>query len=591
MKKTFFLKLYPAMMACVVLPMAALAIAITIGIREFGIALSEYQIGETARIAATALKHIHATTGDLDAAVRSLSESTKLRLTVIQADGVVLFDSLADPATMENHGNRAEVRAALETGIGYAFRSSATINEESAYSAVLLELPGGVPPWVVRVSLPLPLIGAMLSNSIAQILATLAFILIAAAVGTWFLARHLRKPVARLEATAIRWASGQLGARATVKTPWELARLAETMNTMATDLQQRMSHLEQSREETLAILNSMVEAVVVTDSFGRVAALNPRAAGLFGTTVLSGVDPRDRRSLLELSHATALAELEEKARLGQAQEANIEWFGAERLNLQVSAAPLARQGGAVVVLNDITRLMKLETIRKDFVANVSHELKTPIQSIKGFVETLESGAIDSPEDTRRFLGIIQRNTGRLEAIIDDLLSLARLEGLAEKGGINKTLVDIRQVVDAVRETLRDAIAARRIEMVVEGDGSPLVAGSEGLLEQLLLNLVDNAVKYCPEGSRVAIRWSGSEADGASLFNLEVADNGPGMPPRDLERIFERFYRVEKSRHRDSGGTGLGLAIVRHIALLHGGSIAVRSQPGHGSTFTLTLPRS
>jgi two-component system phosphate regulon sensor histidine kinase PhoR len=243
-----------------------------------------------------------------------------------------------------------------------------------------------------------------------------------------------------------------------------------------------------------------------------------------------------------------------------------------------------------VVLNDITRLMKLETVRKDFVANVSHELKTPIQSIKGFVETLESGAIDDPDDARRFLDIIHRNTGRLEAIINDLLSLARLEGLAEKGGINKSPVDIRLVAQAVQETLRDAIAARRAELVVEGDGSPVVAGSEGLLEQLLLNLVDNAVKYCPEGSRVAVRWSGG-SENASLFILEVSDNGPGIPPRDLERIFERFYRVEKSRHRDSGGTGLGLAIVRHIALLHGGSISVRSQPGHGSTFTLTLPRS
>ena len=209
--------------------------------------------------------------------------------------------------------------------------------------------------------------------------------------------------------------------------------------------------------------------------------------------------------MLELSHATALTELEEKARTGQLAEATIEWFGAERLNLQVRVAPLVKQGGAVMVLNDITRLMKLETIRKDFVANVSHELKTPIQSIKGFVETLENAAGDDPVSTRRFLAIIRRNSERLEAIVDDLLSLARIEGLAEKGGMATAQVDIRGLIERVRETLHDPMERRQITLLVEGSGSPIVAGSAGLLEQLLLNLVDNAIKYCPPGSTVRLK--------------------------------------------------------------------------------------
>ena len=240
------------------------------------------------------------------------------------------------------------------------------------------------------------------------------------------------------------------------------------------------------------------------------------------------------------------------------------------------------------MLNDITRLIKLETIRKDFVANVSHELKTPVQSIKGFVETLESGAIANPDDAARFLTIIRRNSERLEAIIDDLLSLARLEGMAERGGLEKAPVDLRKVVQSVLDTLSDSITRRQIQISIETEGETFVLGNEGLLEQLLLNLVDNAVKYTPEGSTVLIACG--PADDHHFYQLHVADNGPGIPQRDLERIFERFYRVEKSRHRDSGGTGLGLAIVRHIALLHGGTVDVQSQPGLGAHFTVSLPR-
>jgi two-component system phosphate regulon sensor histidine kinase PhoR len=245
----------------------------------------------------------------------------------------------------------------------------------------------------------------------------------------------------------------------------------------------------------------------------------------------------------------------------------------------------APTGGAVLVLNDVTRLRRLERVRRDFVANVSHEIKTPITTIAGFVETLLDGALDDKEETGRFLRIVRRHAERLESIVEDLLTLARLEQEGEAGSVATEETAVLEVLQAAVEACRFQAGQKGIALVVEGDARLRAPMNAPLIEQALVNLVDNAVKYSPERSTVTIAAEATPEETV----LKVADHGTGIAAADLPRIFERFYRVDRARSRKLGGTGLGLSIVKHVASVHGGRATVESSPGEGSTFALHLP--
>ncbi len=601
--KSFMTSMFLVIIGFTFLPMLALSFYSTVSIKSFASDLSAYELTETAKLLSSTLVDEVEKGGDAISILNRYSQNTKFRLTLIARGGTVLFDSHGTVGLMENHIARPEIRAAFESGIGTDYRVSTTTGMESTYAAIKLNLKNANPEQaipseqamelVLRVSLPLPLVDARFKQQSNKLYLAMVWILFAGMVAAWFFSRRLQKPLQVLEQAAGQWANGNFEAHAKVKSPLEMARLSDSMNTMADQLQLRLTALSEKKHELKAILEAMGEALLVSNQHGMVEMWNPEAevllSGLQGGLINQNgeVQIPSGKSVLELSKSSDLASLEIKCRHGSREEQVVTIYGTKLRTLQVNGAPLPNKRGAVLVLSDITRMVQLETIRKDFVANVSHELKTPIQSIKGFTESLQGEVGADPEARERFLGIIQRNTLRMEAIIADLLVLARLEHVEAESSFSTSPVEIAKVVTMATSMLLPNAEKEQTPIVLEGDPDLHVLGNAGLLEQAILNLVDNAIRYSPQGSPVTIRWTADKG----MAEISVIDQGQGIPLKDQDRLFERFYRVEKSRTREAnaGGTGLGLAIVRHIAQLHGGSAHVDSIQGKGSTFKLLLP--
>lgn len=399
-------------------------------------------------------------------------------------------------------------------------------------------------------------------------------------------ARLVLGPIRAIRQAASSFATGDLAVQLQPSGPAELRSLAEDLNRMATELRSRIGAVSAQRNELETILSSMVEGVVVLDPRRTIVRMNDAAGRLLQTSPLAGTG----RSLLQHLRVAQLDEIAEAAlESAQPVERTITVYRDTPVHLQVHASGILPDaagvpGGILLVLNDISRIKRLEELRKDFVANVSHELKTPITSIQGFVETLLDATEADPERDRRFLGIILNHANRLNMIIEDLLSLSRLEQMEQKITVTECSMDA--VVDAVVEICGPKAAAKGIVITRNILGPGTVRANRNLLEQALLNLVDNAVKYSYPGGLVAIDVLSRDRSLA----IAVQDNGPGIRSQDVPRVFERFYRTDRARSRDLGGTGLGLAIVKHIAIAHHGEVRVDTTPGQGSTFTLVIPQ-
>jgi len=573
------------------LSLAALAGVAAFGALSFAVSRSVYAdsnrfaLAESARALANLAPEAFAEPALAGAWAARAASGSGFRLTLVAADGQVIAETRADAAAMENHADRPEVGQALAGGSGWSTRRSATTGVETLYAAAPV-LRGGSVVGALRLSFAAPELAARLAPFALAFLAAAALSGAAWALAARAVGKALVAPVAALAAAADDWAAGRLSRRAGRAGIPELDALAGALDGMAAELDARMRESESRGRELLSILDGMGEAVLAVDAGLRVRRLNPAARKLLITG--SGTDSAGR-SLLEALGSTALADLASSC-VGSAEpmEGELQLYRGERRHFLVYAAPLGapdgRVEGAVLVLNDITRLRALEQVRTDFVANVSHELRTPIQLVKGFTEALRDGAVDDPAEARRFLGIVSRHAARLEAIIDDLLSLARLEQAnGDSLGIGRTKV-LSPIADAVAALdSRSPGSGSRVSLEcpegLEADVNP------GLLEQAALNLVDNALKYAPPDTKVEL----SARDEGDRLVIEVADRGPGIPSKDAERIFERFYRLDRGRSRESGGTGLGLAIVRHIALAHGGTVSVRPRAGGGSVFRLEFP--
>jgi two-component system phosphate regulon sensor histidine kinase PhoR len=356
---------------------------------------------------------------------------------------------------------------------------------------------------------------------------------------------------------------------------------------MAAEIGARVSAAEAQGREFEAILDAMAEAVLALDSGLAITIANPAAEALFGLDEkIAG------RGLLEATRSSGLQDVAADCLAsGERRAVEIALYLPSERFFQALAAPLragasgeSGSAGVVLVLGDITELRRLERVRRDFVANVSHELRTPVQLVKGFAETLREGALRDPEQAVRFVGIIERNAERMESLISDLLSLASLEREGREW-LAAESSDIEAILEAAREAILPKAEARETRLLVECPKGLAAKVDAGLLEQAIINLIDNAVKYSPPRKSVWIRTRSEQG----LIVIEVQDQGIGIPARDLPRVFERFYRVDKARSRELGGTGLGLAIVRHIAIAHGGKASVESYEGEGSTFRITLP--
>lgn len=519
----------------------------------------------------------------VDRLCKELGKLSATRLTVILPSGRVVGDSSKNPAQMDNHADRPEIQQALKGEMGGSTRLSFTEETPMMYVAAPVMDQGRVTA-VVRASLTVAFIDRVLNAMYVKIvLGGMGAALLAVLLSLW-MARRLSAPLKEMQHAAQRFAQGDLRVKVPVPPSDELASLAEALNYMAAQLDQRLRTVIRQRQEQEAVLASMVEGVLAVDHQERLIILNQAGARLLG------VDPdaAGGRFLPEVVRHSDFQNFVTRA-LASPGQVDGEVILRDRL-LQLRGTTLRDlQGlafGALIVINDVTRLRRLEQARRDFAANVSHELKTPITSIKGFVETLLAGAMQETENARSFLQIIARHADRLNEIIDDLLSLSRIEQDSEQGKIALATGGLKEVLDNAIQVCRERAAAKDIEIDLTCPDDLAAMINAPLLLQAVVNLIDNAVKYSPAARPVQVEASRDPGE----VVIQVRDQGPGIAPEHLPRLFERFYRVDPGRSRKGGGTGLGLAIVKHIAQAHGGYVTLQSAPGKGSAFLIHLPQ-
>jgi two-component system phosphate regulon sensor histidine kinase PhoR len=514
---------------------------------------------------------------DIQELVTHSTEGMSTRVTVIGPDGTVLADNQADPAAMENHNNRPEVIEARERGQGDATRTSKTVDRSFLYVAVTVPHVDGV---VTRVAVPLHDVSETVWSIWKWIALAGAGASVAAIAIAWLIAGRIVQPLEALRQHAMAVARGDLTARMDPPEPSEFAEVGYALNRMTEELETSHDALNQARLRLEAVLAELADGVVITDEDGLVLRMNAAAENLLGAEESVSIG----KPFLQVCRDHELHQLLQSALdENQHSEGTIE-HGLNRRTLLTTAQVVedARERLGLVVLRDISELRRLETVRREFVANVSHELRTPLTSIRAMVETLEAGAIEDEDLTVDFLARIVGEVDRLTALVEDLLDLARLE--AGRTTLKYEQHDPGALVRQGAERMRPQTdrAQLGLEVVVSGDTKPIPV-DRTRLEQVLINLIHNAIKFTPAGGSITL----SVYQSASQTTVEVRDTGVGIAPADQIRLFERFYKSDRARR--SEGTGLGLAIAKHIVQAHGGTIAVQSVVGEGSTFRITLP--
>ena len=508
--------------------------------------------------------------------------SSGARITVITAQGLVLADSQSDPQTMENHAGRPELKEALANGSGHSIRHSVTINRDLLYYAVRQPTATGE-PVLLRFALPLSTVTSVLMQFRESL--WLASLLILAVVGgaTLLVSRGFTNRVDRLTAFSRRVAEGDFHAEPSGSSGDALDALGSSLNQTAARLDQTIRTLTEERNLSSAILGSMVEGVAVVNASERVLFSNPSFASVLGL----GSSPQPGSGLVEVVRQTELIEAVRKVLAGEARVESEIVTGTLRQHFfaaTVAAVRTTQANGAVVVLHDITDLRKLERVRRDFVANVSHEFRTPLTAIQGFSETLLGGAMNDPQNRDRFLGIILEHARRLARLTDDLLMLSKMD--ADRLELELRRLPVEQLVAGCVETAQPRAVEKDLRLSVNlGKKLPDIAGDRRRLTEVLQNLLDNAIQYTPAGGQIMV--SAERHDGDVVFT--VSDTGIGIPQADQPRIFERFYRVDVARSREVGGTGLGLSIAKHLMEAHGGRLWVESEVGQGSQFHFSVP--
>ena len=519
------------------------------------------------------------------AATRRMAAANGTRVDLLAIDGTLLATSAPDsPASERTPAADSLLEAARAGRIARSSRYDAAAGKR-LLCVVAPVGPVDRPAAIIRVTADTLASDAELARSQRWLLLGFLACAIAALIAARVLAGRLARPVIDLSLAAARLARGDVDAAIPTAEPDELAGLADAISAIREQLVERGLTIGRQGTQQEAVLGSMIEGVLAIDARQRVVGMNRAAAELIA------VDPARaiRRTLQEVVRNPDLRQFALRAiDCREPVEDDLLLRGARDRTIRLRGTALrddSGDGGAVIVLNDVTEMQRLETIRRDFVANVSHELKTPIASIKGFVEALVDGAAEDPADRKRFLEIIARQADRLESIIEDLLSLSRIEQSEGTGDLPREPVQVAELLATVVSDCLPRASDRSILLHVDCDASLVAELNAPLLEQALINLVDNAVKYSGSGSEV--RVTATAEDGG--VRIAIRDEGCGIDAEHLPRLFERFYRVDKARSRQLGGTGLGLSIVKHIVQAHGGTVTVVSEPGVGSTFTVLLP--
>ena len=546
-------------------------------------AIERNLIAET-RLAAALLqeRQTDGSAAALDREADEIGGFTAARVTFIAADGRVVGDSAEDLAALEkldNHGTRPEVVAARQTGLGIVRRSSATLGTDLLYVALAVKHPH---VGTVRLALPLTEVDAQFHAVRRSVLVALAVALGFALGLAWLSSVLLARRVDAIAAVARRYAAGDFSAPARDQGGDELGTVARVLDDTARELGRRMTELSQDRARTEAILGGMLEGVIVVNAEGRVILANEAARRLAQP---DGVGPG--RHYSEVVRHPDIGAMLGRA-LGGLTPDGIEFSPLRDPNrtLVARAAPVTTEGapGAVLVLHDITDLRHADRMRRDFVANVSHELRTPLTAIQGYVEALQDDVPPEPEEAARFLEIIARQASRMERLVRDLLRLARLEAGQEP--VESSQTDIETLFADVTTELEGALEAKGQRIVTAiGPAAGSLHVDTAKLHDALRNLVENAIAYAPPSTTITLASGRTDAE----LIITVADEGPGIPEADLSRIFERFYRVDKARSRESGGTGLGLSIVKHLVSILGGEVKAANRPSGGAVFTVRLP--
>jgi two-component system, OmpR family, phosphate regulon sensor histidine kinase PhoR len=505
-----------------------------------------------------------------------------LRVTVISSDGTVLADSFSNPQTMESHAQRPEIVDALRTGEGRSVHYSVTVKRPFIYYAKREILPGGT-PLVIRLSFPMDGMDAALAKFRSSLWLWCLLILLLAGAIAFFISRSLTDRIERLREFSRRVAEGDFRPLPSDGKGDTLEALGSSLNQTAARLDRTIRSLTEERNLSSAILGSMVEGVAVVNGAERLVFANP------GFTEILGLDipPVSGSSLLEIVRQRELIEAVRAVLAGEPRVESEIVTGTLRQHFFAATVASVRAGetsGAVIVLHDITALRKLERIRRDFVANVSHEFRTPLTAIQGFSETLIAGAINDPNNRDRFLAIILDHSRRLARLTEDLLRLSEMD--AERLELEISRASVSQLVESCYETAQRRAAERGLILSLDlPDALPDVAGDNRRLQEVLQNLLDNAIQYTLPDGKIVLS---ADTRGDEVI-LTVSDSGIGIPQSDQPRIFERFYRVDAARSREAGGTGLGLAIAKHLIEAHGGRIWVESEIGVGSRFHFSVP--
>jgi two-component system phosphate regulon sensor histidine kinase PhoR len=526
-------------------------------------------------------------TGAVDASAKEFAKSLRARITIIDHQGRVWGDSdvlSKDLSSLENHRNRPEVQQALEKGNGESIRYSSTLSTSMFYVASSLSL-GGKTSGVVRLALSLSEVDRTTSRAYQFIYLATLVSLIGAVMLTILTSAWISKPIRELARTARKMASGELTVKTKKQTSDELEELANSLNFLSAELKEKINKLSREKSQLQAILSGMLEGLMVTDEKGKVVLINKSLEDIFSIE-----DSAIGKTPLELVRRGELQEAINKV-LKDNLPLTIRFplFLPEVKELEVNLVSFEfedRRRGIVAVFHDITKLGMLERVRKDFVANVSHELRTPLTAIKGYTETLLEGEIQDLSQIHEFLTVIANHAERLSLIVQDLLSLSRIESADFTPSLQP--VSLKRVGERVIGTVGEMARKKSISLTLNiPEVIPEIPADELLLEQALLNLLDNAIKYNREGGTVSLSAMLKDSE----VEVKVTDTGIGIGSEHLPRIFERFYRVDKGRSREMGGTGLGLSIVKNIIEKHGGKVWAESELNEGSTFFFTIPRA
>ncbi|GGI44399.1 PAS domain-containing sensor histidine kinase [Paenibacillus marchantiophytorum] len=525
------------------------------------------------------------------AQIKRIKEATYERLTYVRADGKVLGDSDQQPEQMDNHLNRPEIADAANHGVGYTTRYSDTLKEKMLYAAIAVKNDRKETIGYLRISMSL----SQVEKSVRSLwyflgIGLLVLFLIAGLV-SYRIARGMTRPIERMTKVAQQITNMNYESRVPAYSNDEVGQLGQAINRMSESLQQQMARIQENERRLQGVMENMMSGIMMIDRDERITLLNPSAEYILGFSSQELLGKRYNEAKQQIDFTKLIQECIETQ--DPIRDEMIFYYPAERI-LDIHLSPIAHEdeewSGVLIVIHDITAVRRLERMRSEFVANVSHELKTPIAAVKGFAETLLAGALNDKETAVSFLQIIFDESERLNRLIGDILELSKIE--SKRIPMNFSPIYLPEFLDRSCSVLRKEAEKKHIELTLQVDDDMYIEADEDRLRQIVINLLSNGISYTQDGGKVKVRVEPLDmnADGDyERLRLIVSDTGMGIPKKDLPRIFERFYRVDKARSRSSGGTGLGLSIVKHLVELHKGTIRVDSEVGIGTKFTIELP--